>query len=267
MTNFKDYLFNKIEKSDDESILDEKMYWEYVTRNGKRQKKWHTDKKNFRIQINKKTGQPKEVFITPTERLKRKIGQRKAALKRRSKQKNISARRHKSFNVRKLAGMRYNTGSSREDKNKKHGNSDNYRERDTLMPNMMEALLLEWPHVEILPDTFWDFYSEVGNEDGSWIMQLVTLVREQEMHSMKEGDPKDNNNSTEFEKPKDGVIKVSPGEIEQIFYAISTDMFCVNAIRKAYKLLSYEDRLEFDEAMVAGGQGNFLKKVKSVDYT
>ena len=108
---------------------------------------------------------------------------------------------------------------------------------------------------------------EVGNEDGSWIMQLVTLVREQEMHSMKEGDPKDNNNSTEFEKPKDGVIKVSPGEIEQIFYAISTDMFCVNAIRKAYKLLSYEDRLEFDEAMVAGGQGNFLKKVKSVDYT
>ena len=159
MTNFKDYVFDQIESSGDDSLLDEKMYWEYVTRNGKRQKKWHTDKKNYRIQINRKTGQPKEVFITPTERLNRKIGQRKAALKRRSKQKNISARRHKSFNVRKSAGMRYNTGSSREDKNKKYGNSDNYREHDTLMPNMMEALLLEWPHVEILPDTFWDFYS------------------------------------------------------------------------------------------------------------
>ena len=261
MTNFKDYLFGQIEKSNDESILDEKMYWEYVTRNGKRQKKWHTDKKNFRIQINKKTGQPKEVFITPTERLKRKIGQRKAALKRRSKQKNISARRHKSFNVRKLAGMRYNTGTKRYD-DKYRGDSNNYREHDTLQPNMMEALLLEWPHIEILPDTYWDFYSEVGNNDGTWIMQLVSLVREQEMHSLKEGDPDDNNNSTEFEKPKEGVIKVSPGEIEHVFYAISTDMFCVNAIRKAYKLLGYEDRREFDEAMMAGGQENFLKKIR-----
>lgn len=261
MTNFKDYLFDQIEKSDDESILDEKMYWEYVTRNGKRQKKWHTDKKNFRIQINKKTGQPKEVFITPTERLKRKIGQRKAALKRRSRQKNISARRHKSFNVRKLAGMRYNTGKTREHA-KNRGNSDNYREHDTLRPNMMEALLLEWPHIEILPDTYWDFYSEVGNNDGTWIMQLVSLVREQEMRSIKEGEPDDNNNSTEFEKPKDGVIKVSPGEIEHVFYAISTDMFCVNAIRKAYKLLDYENRREFDEAMIAGGLENFLKKIR-----
>ena len=65
MESFKDYLLDQIEKSQDESLLDEKMYWEYVTRNGKRQKKWHTDKKNFRIQVNKKTGQPKEVFITP----------------------------------------------------------------------------------------------------------------------------------------------------------------------------------------------------------
>lgn len=261
METFKDYIYNQIEKSGDDGLLDEKMYWEYVTRNGKRQKKWHTDKKNFRIQVNKKTGQPKEVFITPTERIKRKIGQRKAAIKRRAKQKNISARRHKSFNVRKLAGMRYNTGSNRKRKGNSY-NTNNFKEKGILQPNMMEALLLEWPHIEILPDTFWDFYSEVGNEDGSWIMQLVTLVREQEMHSLKEGDPKDNNNSTEFEKPKDGVIKVSPGEIEQIFYAISTDMFCVNAIRKAYKMLDYEDRLEFDEAMIAGGQQNFLKKIR-----
>lgn len=261
MANFKDYIFDQIESGEDESLLDEKMYWEYVTRNGKRQKKWHTDKKNFRIQINRKTGQPKEVFITPMERLKRKIGQRKAALKRRSTQKNISARRHKSFNVRKIAGMRYNTGKAKE-QIKNRGNSDNYREQDTLRPNMMETLLLEWPHVEILPDTYWDFYSEVGEDNGTWIMQLASLAREQEMHSMMEGDPVDNNNSTEFDKPKDGIIKVSPGELDQIFYSISTDIFCVNAIRKAYKLLSYEDRREFDEAMVAGGQQNFLKKIR-----
>jgi hypothetical protein len=157
--------------------------------------------------------------------------------------------------------MRYNTGKARE-QIKNHGNSDNYREHDTLRPNMMEALLLEWPHIEILPDTYWDFYSEVGDNDGTWIMQLVSLVREQEMHSIKEGDPDDNNNSTEFEKPKDGIIKVSPGEIEHVFYAISTDMFCVNAIRKAYKLLDYENRREFDEAMIAGGLENFLKKIR-----
>lgn len=261
MESFKDYLLDQIEKSQDESLLDEKMYWEYVTRNGKRQKKWHTDKKNFRIQVNKKTGQPKEVFITPTERIRRKIGQRKAAIKRRAKQKNISARRHKSFNVRKIAGMRYNTGNDKRKKGNAYS-TNNYKERDVLHPNMVEALLLEWPHVEILPDTYWDFYSEVGDDDGSWIMQLVSLVREQAMYSLKKGQPGDNNNSTEDERPKDGVIKVTPGEIEQIFYAISTDIFCVNAIRKAYKMLSYENRLEFDQTMIDGGQKNFLKKIR-----
>ena len=157
--------------------------------------------------------------------------------------------------------MRYNTGNDKRKKGNAYS-TNNYREKDVLHPNMVEALLLEWPHVEILPDTYWDFYSEVGDDDGSWIMQLVSLVREQAMYSLKKGQPGDNNNSTEDERPKDGVIKVTPGEIEQIFYAISTDIFCVNAIRKAYKMLSYENRLEFDQTMIDGGQKNFLKKIR-----
>ena len=85
MASFKDYLNDQT--NTDVDPLMEKMWFDYKTRGNKKVKKWHTDRKNFRIQINKKTGQPKEVFISPTERLKRKIGQRKAALKRKSKQR------------------------------------------------------------------------------------------------------------------------------------------------------------------------------------
>ena len=106
MFNFKDYIIDQASQtSEPENFLDEKMTWEWKTRNGKKTKKWHTDRKNYRIQINKKTGQPKEVYISPMERLKRKIGQKKAALKRKSKQKNITAKRLKSFGVRRKARL------------------------------------------------------------------------------------------------------------------------------------------------------------------
>ena len=263
MTTFNQYVDSLVNSSEnpDDNQLDEKMYWTYVTREGKRQKKWHTDKKNFRIQLDKKTGRPKEVFITPMERVRRKIGQRKAAIKRRAKQKNISARRHKSFYVRKNAGMRYNTGKSKKDI--KHTSHTIDIDRDYLYPNMQESkLLLEMPHVEILPDVFWDFYSECDNNDGTWIMQLVSLVEDKEMHSYKEGMPNDNNNSPEA-GTKNGVIKVSPGEIDQVLYAISTDILCMKMIRYAYVKLSEEDRAEFDAVMNNNGHENFLKNIQS----
>ena len=65
MMTFKDYMESEVTEAEQ---LDEKMYFDYKTRNGKKVKKWHTTRKNYRIQINKKTGQPKEVFITPMER-------------------------------------------------------------------------------------------------------------------------------------------------------------------------------------------------------
>ena len=264
MKTFNEYIdehVDNFENLDDNNQIDEKMTWTYVTREGKRQKKWHTDKKNFRIQIDKKTGRPKEVFITPMERVRRKIGQRKAAIKRRAKQKNISARRHKSFYVRKNAGMRYNTGKSKKDIKKTSRTID--IDRDYLYPNMQESrLLLEMPHVEILSGVFWDFYSECDDNDGSWIMQLVSLIRDKEMHSYKEGRPDDNNDSPDT-GTKDGIIKITPGEIDKVLYAISMDILCMNMIRHAYTKLSDENRKEFDQTMIDGGQSNFLKNIRS----
>ena len=55
MASFQDYIDDLNAPAEQ---LDEKMWFDYKTRNGKKTKKWHTDRKNFRIQINKKTGQP-----------------------------------------------------------------------------------------------------------------------------------------------------------------------------------------------------------------
>jgi hypothetical protein len=243
--SFKDY----VEEMQKEPVpvaepLSEKMWFDYRQRGNKKVKKWHTDRKNFRIQINKKTGQPKEVFISPTERLKRRIGQRKAALKRKSKQRNITAKRLRSFGVRTKYGMKYNT-KGHTAKRAGHGAMDPYAEHKGLYPNMMEQLLLEFPHVEILPDVFWDFYEERSTDEKNWLMQLVSLYRDKKMVSMNQGDPKDNNRACELENQK-GVIEVTQADLEKITYTLCQELWFLQYARKAYKELSEEDRELFD---------------------
>lgn len=245
MASFKDYITEQLENAgEDLSTINEKMWFDYKTREGKKVKKWHTNRKNFRIQVDKKTGQPKEVFISPSERLKRKIGQRKAAIKRKAKQKNITAKRLKSFGVRKITGMKYNTAghSAKKSLNRYDtttGSSDN------LYPNMMEQLLLEFPHVEILDNVFWDFYEERSTDEKNWLMQLVSLYRDKKMVSMNQGDPKDNNRACELENQK-GVIEVTPADLEKITYTLCQELWFLQYARKAYKELSEEDRELFD---------------------
>lgn len=246
MFNFKDYIIDQaIQTNEPENFLDEKMTWEWKTRNGKKTKKWHTDRKNYRIQINKKTGQPKEVYISPMERLKRKIGQKKAALKRKSKQKNITAKRLKSFGVRRKTGMKYNTVGHTSTKKKARSirTYDPYHEYGGLHPNMYESqLLLEFPHIEVLPDFIWDFYEECGSSDGSWLMQLVSLYKDHRMVSLRQGEDDDNNR----EYGDNGVYNLTPGELERVTYNLCRDTWFVNYAREGYKKLSQEDRDLFD---------------------
>lgn len=244
MISFNDYIDQKIEpmKEVDTDRIDERMWFDYKTRNGKKTKKWHTDRKNYRIQINKKTGMPKEVFITPQERIRRKIGQRKAAIKRRAKQKNITAQRLKSFGVRSRFGMRYNTIGHGSKRYHRGGASDKFRENDSLYPNMLEArLLLEFPHVEVLPDLFWDFYEEKASEDGEWLMQLVSLCKDRQMVSLDKDQADDNNR--EFE---DSIIRLNPGEYESAIMALCSDRFFIMTARMGYEKLSDESRELFD---------------------
>ena len=241
---FKDYMESEITEAEAEQ-LDEKMYFDYKTRNGKKVKKWHTTRKNYRIQINKKTGQPKEVFITPMERLKRKIGQRKAAIKRKAKQKNITAKRLKSFGMRTKTGMKYNT-KCHADKEKKLDKYDTTMGRgDSLYPNMMEQLLLEFPHVEILDNIYWDFYEERSTDSNNWLMQLVSLYKDKKMVSMNQGDPRDNNRACETDAEK-GVIEVTDDDLEKITYTLCQETWFIQYARASYKKLSAEDRELFD---------------------
>ena len=245
MISFKNYIIEELNKAGEESDrIDEKMWFDYKTRGNKKVKKWHTDRKNFRIQLNKKTGQPKEVYISPTERLKRKIGQRKAAIKRKAKQKNITAKRLKSFTVRKITGMKYNTSG--------HSNRKNKNDYDTsvgnavnLYPNMMEQLLLEFPHVELLDNVYWDFYEELSNDSKNWLMQIVSLYRDKKMVSMNQASPKDNNRSCETDNMT-GVMEVTDADLEKITYALCQELWFLQYARKAYKELSPEDRELFD---------------------
>ena len=246
MSSFSDYIIDQAEQTGvPEEYLTEKMWFDYKTRNGKKTKKWHTTRKNYRIQINKKTGQPKEVYISPMERLKRKIGQKKAALKRKSKQKNITAKRLKSFGVRRKTGMKYNTvgHTSAKKKARSMRTYDPYHEYGGLHPNMYEAqLLLEFPHIEVLPDLIWDFYEECGSSDGSWLMQLVSLYKDHRMVSLKDGEADDNN----AEYTSNGYYTVTEGELERITYNLCRDTWFIKYARDGYKKLSEENRDLFD---------------------
>lgn len=239
METFIDYINENLEHFDAD-LVTEKMWFDYKTRNGKRQKKWHTDRKNYRIQINKKTGQPKEVYITPTERIKRKAGQRKAAIKRRAKQRNITAKRLKSFGVRSKFGMKYDTdGHVIKRKVHKRGAYDPYKENQGLYPNMFEQALNESPHIELLNDYIWDFYAERSNgKPGDWLMQLVSLCKDHRMVSMV---PDENNVENGDE------IVLSPGEYESVIMTLARDRFFIKIVRcDYYGKLDQEDRELFD---------------------
>lgn len=257
MSNFKEYIdqqyetFNGDEK---ELSLDEKMYYDWKIRDGKRTKKWHTDRKNYRIQINKKTGMPKEVFITPSERLKRKIGQRKAAIKRRAKQKNTTSKRLKSFHVRHNFGTQYNTLGHGKRRHVHHGNVDSYLENDNLYPNMLEArLLCETPWVEILPDLVWDFYSEL--DPATWLLQLVSLCEDREMVSLN-FNPDSNNGEVE------NHIHVTDEQFYEIMNRLMNDNVFIRMAKYAYHNDMTPDESELFDATMETHCPSLLAMIK-----
>ena len=215
--NFLEYTQNNaqyLEEPTEENlqVLDEALKKKFVIRNGKRVVKWVTTRKGkYRVQIDRKSGQPKEVFITNKERINRKKGQKKAAIKRKAKQKSISRLRKKAFKVRHAQGMEYNTKNFKK-KLSKEDLKDIKLSHSLLHPNMMREqveLLCESPWPEILPGFVWDFFAEY---DPCWLMQLVTLYKFHEMESVVKG-----RNEVE-------TLKVSPGELDIITKNLMADI-------------------------------------------
>lgn len=226
--SFADYV------KENEEILNEKLVQKWVIRGGRRIKKWTTTRKGtYRVQIDKKTGQPKEVFITQMEKINRKKGQKKAAIKRKAKQKAISRLRKKAFRVRHNQGMHYNTGvgpkkaiSQEEKRTIKIAHS-------LIHPDMMREqveLLCETPWVEILPDFVWDFLAEV---DPAWMMQLVTLYKFKEMESIGK-------NKNEVE-----TLQVTDGELKLITKNLCKDIVFLGLARHDFKNLTDVEQEEF----------------------
>jgi len=69
-----------------------------VVRQGKRIIKWKTDKPGFKVVM--VNGRPKEVKITPKEKLARAKGQRRGKVKRRSTKAKSAQRRKRSLRLR-----------------------------------------------------------------------------------------------------------------------------------------------------------------------
>lgn len=233
--NFADYTQMNEQYLDqpDKPELDEALKKKFVIRNGKRTWKWTTTRKGkYRVQIDKKTGQPKEVFITNMERINRKKGQKKAAIKRKAKQKAISRLRRKAFRVRRNQGMRYSTGAFKKklSKEEKIALQINH---SLIHPNMMKEqfdMICESPWPEILPDFVWDFFAEL---DPAWLMQLVTLYTFKEMESVA----KDRN---EVE-----VLQVTDDELKVITKNLMKDRVFLGLARHDFSNLSDVEQEEF----------------------
>lgn len=231
--SFADYTRKNEEILDrDENRLDEKLILTWRIRSGKRTKKWKTTRKNYRVQIDKKTGQPKEVYITELERINRRRGQRKAALKRRAKQKNISRLRKKAFMVRRNQGMRYDTGLIKKKIGRGSGLKVNY---SLIHPNMMhESADYRLPVQEILPGYVWDVHSM--NESG-WIMQLESLFRTKTMSVISEGD-----------EPGE-TVTLTDGELSFIAEGLEKDLLFRKKAREDFASLSGDEKISLVESI------------------
>lgn len=233
--NFADYTRKNEDylESPDNNQLDEKLVRKYVIRNGKRTWKWTTTRKGkYRVQIDKKTGQPKEVFITAMEKINRKRGQQKAAIKRKAKQKTISCLRKRAFRVRRNQGMKYNTGLIRRKLTREEQNALKIN-HSLIHPDMMKEqyrLICESPWPEILPDFIWDFLAEV---DPAWLTQLISLYTDKEMESLTP-------NKNEVE-----VLTVTDEELKVITKNLIKDKIFLGLARHDFKNLTEEEQEVF----------------------
>lgn len=105
--NWKDYIEESEQVLDDSvTELNEKLVMKPVVRDGKKIKHWVTNKPGYRVQYDK-NHQPREVKITPEEKKRRKLAQKKASLKRQSEMKLLQKKRLKSFQKRDQLNLDY----------------------------------------------------------------------------------------------------------------------------------------------------------------
>lgn len=169
--------------------LNEALKVKYVVRGNKRIKKYKTTRKGYRIEYDE-NGKPREVRITATEKRNRKLGQRKAKVKRAAKMNVIKFKQKKSFTARKNMGMAYNKKLPDINLNRKPYIPKKPEDKllspsfkESFQDYIDECLLCEWPEGVIWSDDTkgieigWDWCQEATPEDGEWLRQLVNLYK------------------------------------------------------------------------------------------
>lgn len=206
------------------------LYTKYVVRNGKRVKKWKTTKEGkYRVEYDE-NGKPREVRITAGERRKRKLGQKKAKLKRKAKQGLIDRKKKRSFKVRDNVGLSYDKkhpqiNTSRENSKLPSQNPKSSYLHPKLAESMNEDYLFEQPHAYLYDDdgeeVYWDFCSE--EDPDNWMLELVRLYKEGQIKSL--------NNLKNF-LPK---LRVDRIDLKEITENLTSNLFFLSCFRNDIK--------------------------------
>lgn len=229
--NFEDYL---------DTELTEALKTKYVVRDGKRKKKWVTTKKGKYKVVYDASGKPMEVRLTAAERRKRRMGQKRGKLKRKSKMGIIELRRKKSFIARRNNGMQYNKNvpdivASRGPDGRIGGTPGPKR----LHP-ANESFLFESPHSFLFSagdvDYCWDFYAEAVN-DGTWLEQVLDIYKNHKLITLvKDANNKDVGEIIEI--PTDALYEIT----DNLFYNIEF----INTAAKDWHLCPAELKVELE---------------------
>lgn len=229
--NFEDYL---------DTELTEALKKKYVVRHGKRISKWVSNRKNKYKVVYDASGKPMEVRLTAAERRKRRMGQKRGKLKRKSKMGIIELRRKKSFIARRNNGMQYNKKvpdivASRGPDGRIGGTPGPKR----LHP-ANESFLFESPHSFLFSagdvDYCWDFYAEAVN-DGTWLEQVLDIYKNHKLITLvKDANNKDVGEIIEI--PADALYEIT----DNLFYNIEF----INTAAKDWHLCPAELKVELE---------------------
>jgi len=105
---WKEYVTEHKQILTDQEILEERLIKKTRIDHGQKKVQWVTDKPGFRVQYDK-NHMPREVKITPQERLRRERAQSTRGKVNRKKTENIAQKkREKSFDIRDRMGIEIN---------------------------------------------------------------------------------------------------------------------------------------------------------------
>jgi len=161
--------------------------------------KWISSDPNYRVVIDPKTGNVKELKkITAGERRRRSLSRKMGGLIKWKSKLNLIKKRGaevRDLHYKDRDKEKYVIQNASRDRGDSKGQEYDPKEYEKekkknqgpklIHPVVKESYLVESPHVEFSEDIWWDFCSEAGWEDGRWLLQLIPLFTGKDVHSLR----------------------------------------------------------------------------------